>query len=56
MRLDPAKDQSTPKHFDNYSKYVIQVQFKARSEERIAISSNTVTRNCSLQHTARRSH
>ena len=32
-------------------KHNVLVQFKARSEERIAVLSNTITRNRSLQHT-----
>ena len=52
MRLDQAKDRSIQQCLETSSKYCILVQFDARSEERIAILSNTITRNRSLQHTA----
>ena len=52
MRLEQAKDRSMQKYLEASSKYGILVQFEARSEERIAILSNTVTGNRPLQHTA----
>ena len=51
---NPMEDDNTKKNLE--PKYGILVQFKARSEERIAILTNTVTCNRSLQHTARRLH
>ena len=52
MRLGQAKDRTIQKYLETSSKLSVLVQFEARSEERIAILSNTVTRNRSLQHTA----
>ena len=40
------------KYLETSSKHSGLVQFKARSEERIAVLSNTITHNRSLQHTA----
>ena len=50
MRLGQAKDRTIQKYLETCSQYGVQVQFKARSEEMIAILSNTITRNRSLQH------
>ena len=50
MRLEQAKDRSIQKYLETSSKHSILVQFRARSEERVAILSNTITRNRSLQH------
>ena len=52
MRLGQAKDRSIQKYLETSSKHSVLVQFKTRSEERIAILSNTITRNRSLHHTA----
>ena len=52
MRLGQAKDRSIQKYLETSSKHSVLVQFKTRSEERIALLSNTITRNRSLQHTA----
>ena len=59
MRLGQAKDRTIQKYLETLSKYSVLeqkysvlVQIRARSEERIAILSNTITRNRSLQHTA----
>ena len=51
MRLGQAKDRTMHKYLEMSSKYSVLVQFKARSEEVIAILSNTITRNHSLQQT-----
>ena len=56
MRLDQAKDRSIQECLETSSKYCILVQFEARSRERIAILSGTVTCNRPPQHTARRLH
>ena len=50
MRLGQAKDRTIEKYLETSSKYSVLVQFKARSVERIAILSTTITRNRS-QHT-----
>ena len=42
-RIAPYKNTWRP-----HQKKSVLVQSKARSEERIAVSSNTITRNCSL--------
>ena len=52
MRLGRTKDRTIQKYLETSSKQSVLVQSKARSEERIAVLSNTITRNCSLQHTA----
>ena len=53
MRLEQAQDRTIQKYLETSSKHGgVLVQFKARSEERIALLSNTITRNRSLQHTA----
>ena len=52
MRLGQAKDRTI--HIvlgDIIKKQSVLVQFKARSEEGIAVLSNTITRSRSLQHT-----
>ena len=50
MRLAQS-DHSRQKYLETSSKYGTLVQFGVRSEERIAILSNTVTCNRPLQHT-----
>ena len=52
MRLGQAKDCTTQQYLETSSKYGILVQFEARSRERLAIISNTITCSRSLQHTA----
>ena len=46
-RIAPYKNTWRP-----HQKHSVLVQFKARPEERIAVLSNTITRNRPLQHTA----
>ena len=54
---DLSKARNAPfKTLGNLFKFGILVQFKTHSGERIAILPNTITRNCSLKHTARRLH
>ena len=48
MRLVQAKDRSVQEYLETSSKNGILVQFKVRSEERIAILPNTVTCSCYL--------
>ena len=47
-----AKDRSIQKHFETSKENCVLVQFKVRSEERIATLANTNTRNRSPQNTA----
>ena len=47
-----TKNRTRQKYMETSSKHSVLVQFKACSEERIAVLSNTITRNRSLQHTA----
>ena len=42
MRLEQSKNHSIQKYLETSSKYGILMQLEARSEERIAILSNTV--------------
>ena len=51
MRLGQAKDRTVQMYLETSSIYSVLVQFRPRSEERIAILSNTITCNRSLQHT-----
>ena len=51
MQLGQAKARTIQKYLETSSKHSALVQFRARSEARIAILSNTITRNHSLQHT-----
>ena len=51
MRLGQAKARTIPKYLATSSKHNVLVQFKAPSEERIAVLSNTITRNRSPQQT-----
>ena len=48
MRLDQANDRSIQKYMETSPKHSVLVQFKTRSEGRIAILSNTITCNRSL--------
>ena len=52
MRLGQAKARTKQKYLKTSSKHSVLVQFKARPEERIAVLTNTITRNRSLQHSA----
>ena len=52
IRLGQAKDRTIQKYLVTSSTYSVLVKFKARSEEMIAVLTNTITRNRSLQHTA----
>ena len=51
MRLQQAKDRSIQKYLETTLNKIKWMQLKTRSEERIAILSDTITRNRSLQHT-----
>ena len=51
MRLGQAKDRTIQKHLETSPEYEKLVHCEARSEERITILSNMITRNRSLQHT-----
>ena len=51
MQLGQTKARSIRKYLEASSKHGVLVQFKGRSEKRIAILSNTITRNRSLRHT-----
>ena len=51
VRLGQAKDRTIDQYFRTSSKDGKMVQFRAGSEERIAILSNTIKRNRSLQFT-----
>ena len=50
MQLGQTKARTIQKNLETSSKHSVLVQFKARLEERIAVLSNTITRNRSLQH------
>ena len=52
IRSGQTKARSIHKYLEISSNHSVLVQFQARLEERIAISSNTITCNRSLQHTA----
>ena len=49
MRLGQARDRTIQKYLDTSSKHCVLFQFKARLEERIAVISNTITRNRSVE-------
>ena len=51
IRLGQAKDRTIQKYLETSSKLSVLVHIKARSQERIAVLSKTITRNRSLQHT-----
>ena len=51
IRLGQAKNRTIHKYLETPQNNVLLVQFKARSEDRIAVLSNTITRSRSLQHT-----
>ena len=52
IRLGQAKNRTIHKYLETPQNNVLLVQFKARSEDRIAVLSSTITRSRSLQHTA----
>ena len=56
MRSHENKDRSIQEYLETLSKYSIVVESEARSRERLAISSNSVTCSRSLQHTTSSLH